>query len=158
MLFFTDRKHEKDLLEAMKDKFLIVRGVCGLDVPSICDPTIRFVMKALACKLMRKCRKDQVFAGMIAMSDKCVEGVTMSWEPFLLNQFSDRLHGITGQRYGIPLFLVVTHDQVSNVERNRGYVVFGYVRKVILGHQVSKLVVNDAQGTTNRQHYQILSV
>jgi hypothetical protein len=36
------------------------RGVCGLDVASICDPTVRFVTQVLACKLLRKCQKDQV--------------------------------------------------------------------------------------------------
>jgi hypothetical protein len=44
-------------------------------------------MQALACKLLRKCRKYQVPTGMIVAAEKCVEGVTMSWASFLLNQF-----------------------------------------------------------------------
>jgi hypothetical protein len=41
-LLLIDIKHEKDLLEAMKEKFHIVRGVHRLDVPSICYPTVQF--------------------------------------------------------------------------------------------------------------------
>jgi hypothetical protein len=72
-------------------------------------------MQALACKLLRKCRKDQVPAGVIVVVEKCVEGVSMSWAPFLLNQFLIDC-GSTGQRHGIPLFLVVNSDCVHNVE------------------------------------------
>jgi len=41
----------------------------------------------LACKLLWKCRKDQVLAWVITTTKKCVESTVMSWEPFLLNQF-----------------------------------------------------------------------
>ena len=36
---------------------------------------------------MRKCWKDQVLAGNIAVVEKCIERVQMSWEMFMLNQF-----------------------------------------------------------------------
>jgi hypothetical protein len=41
----------------------------------------------LACKLLRKCKRDQVPAWVITVTEKCVEGTTMRWEPFLLNWF-----------------------------------------------------------------------
>jgi hypothetical protein len=44
-LMFVDKKNDKTLLESMRLKFHIVRGVCGLDVSSICDPTIRIATK-----------------------------------------------------------------------------------------------------------------
>jgi hypothetical protein len=56
------------------------RGACGLDVASINDDTVWFMMQVLACKLLRKCRKDQVPTGVIATTEKCVAGVQMSWE------------------------------------------------------------------------------
>jgi hypothetical protein len=37
---FADKNTDRDFSEAMKQKFHTVRGVCGLDVPNICDPTI----------------------------------------------------------------------------------------------------------------------
>jgi hypothetical protein len=46
-LLFAKKKNDKTLLESMREKFHTVRGVHGLDVPSICDPTIRIVMQAL---------------------------------------------------------------------------------------------------------------
>jgi hypothetical protein len=86
-LLFSNKNNDKSLLETMNEKFHIVRGVCYLDVPSICDPMVRFATQALADKLLRKCRKDQVLAGVIAATEKCVEEITMIWKPFLLNQF-----------------------------------------------------------------------
>jgi hypothetical protein len=44
-------------------------------------------MQALACKLLRKCRKYQVPVTVIATTERCVEGIQMNWETFLLNQF-----------------------------------------------------------------------
>jgi hypothetical protein len=49
-LLFFDKKNEKSLSESMKEKFHTFCGQHGLDVASICDPTVRFVMQALACK------------------------------------------------------------------------------------------------------------
>jgi hypothetical protein len=54
---FFDKKNEKSLAESMKEKFHTFCGQCGLDVASICDPMVRFVTQALACKLLRKCKK-----------------------------------------------------------------------------------------------------
>jgi hypothetical protein len=87
-LLFVDKKNDKTLSESMREKFHTVRGVHGLDVPSICDPTIRIVMQALACKLLRKCRKDQVPIGVIVVTEKCVEGVSMSGHHFYLTNSS----------------------------------------------------------------------
>jgi hypothetical protein len=115
-LLFVDKKNDKTLSESMREKFHTVRGVRRLDVPSICDPTIRIVMQALACKLLRKCRKDQVPIGVIVAAEKCVEGVSMSWEPFLLNQFLIDCTGSTRQRHGISLFLVVNSDCIHSME------------------------------------------
>jgi hypothetical protein len=61
--------------------------------------------------------------------------------------------GSIGQRYGIPLFLVVISDCVSSMERTRGCIVYGYEMQVVLRCEVSKIVVDDAQGTKNQQLY-----
>jgi hypothetical protein len=86
-LFFSNKKNDRALSESMTKKFHTIIWVHGLDVPSIYDPTIRFVTQALAYKLLRKCRKDEVPTGVIVAVEKCVEGVSMRWAPFLLNQF-----------------------------------------------------------------------
>jgi hypothetical protein len=73
-LLFVDKKSDMALSEAMREKFHIVRGVHRLDVPSIYDPTIRIVTQVLTCKLLKKCRKDQVPTSVIVVAEKCVEG------------------------------------------------------------------------------------
>jgi hypothetical protein len=57
-------------MERMKEKFDTYRGLCGIDVASINDKCVRFVMQVLACKLLRKCCKDQVSEGVIETMEK----------------------------------------------------------------------------------------
>jgi hypothetical protein len=86
-LLFADKNNDKNMSKSMREKFHIVRWVFRLDVPIIFDPTIRIVMQALVCTLLRMWRKGQVPTGVIVVVEKCVEGVLMSWAPFLLNHF-----------------------------------------------------------------------
>jgi len=86
-VLFFDKNKEKYLVERMKEKFHTFQGNLILDIASICDPIVRFVMKSLACNLLRKCRKDHVPTIMITTTKICVEGIHMNWEMFLLNQF-----------------------------------------------------------------------
>jgi hypothetical protein len=71
----------------MKEKFQTFRGKRGLDVKSINDKNVRFVTQVLACKMLRKCHKDEVPVAVIAAIEKCMEGVQMNWATFLVNQF-----------------------------------------------------------------------
>jgi hypothetical protein len=41
----------------------------------------------MACKLLRKCRKEEAPTGVIAVVVQCAKGVVLSWAPYLLNQF-----------------------------------------------------------------------
>jgi hypothetical protein len=59
----------------MKEKFHTFHGQHSLDVASIRNLTIRFATQALACKLLRKCRKDQFPTLFIVAAERCVEGV-----------------------------------------------------------------------------------
>jgi hypothetical protein len=47
----------------------------------------RFTSKLMACKLLRKCRREEVPTGIIAVVAQCTKGVMFSWAPYLLNQF-----------------------------------------------------------------------
>jgi hypothetical protein len=62
----------------MKEKYGMHRGECGLDIASINDDIVIFVMQVLACKLLRKCHRDQVPTGVIAATEKCAAGVQMN--------------------------------------------------------------------------------
>jgi hypothetical protein len=41
----------------------------------------------LSRKLLRKCHKDEVPTGVIAVAAQCAEGTFMSWVPYLSNLF-----------------------------------------------------------------------
>ena len=43
----------------------------------------------MACKLLRKCRKEEVSTEVVAVVAQCVEGTTLSWDSYLLNLFLD---------------------------------------------------------------------
>jgi hypothetical protein len=49
------------------------------------DVVTRFTSKLMACKLLRKCRKEEAPAGVIAVAAQCAKGVMFSWAPYLLN-------------------------------------------------------------------------
>jgi hypothetical protein len=53
---------------------------------SIKDDTVRFVTQVLACKLLRKCHKDQVSVRFITTMEKFTSGVMMNWSTFLVNK------------------------------------------------------------------------
>jgi len=75
---FFDKKNENALSEITREMFHTHRAQHGLDVTSICDPKVRFLMYILACKLLRKCRKDQIPVIIIVVEEKCVEGIQMN--------------------------------------------------------------------------------
>jgi hypothetical protein len=77
-LLFLDKNIEKDLSKSTREKFHTHRGVCGLDIERICDPTVRFAAQVFSFKLLRKCRKHQVPARVIAKTEKCVKGIQMN--------------------------------------------------------------------------------
>jgi hypothetical protein len=76
---------ERALSESMKEKFQTHRGKQGLDVKNINNKNVRFAMQVLACKLLCKCKKDEVPAVVIEVVEKCVEWVQMNWATFLVN-------------------------------------------------------------------------
>jgi hypothetical protein len=60
-----DKTKEKYLAEEMKIKYGTKRGSRGIIINQISEPTIRLAMKLMACKLMRKCQKEEAPAGVI---------------------------------------------------------------------------------------------
>jgi hypothetical protein len=133
---FTDKTQEKSLAERMKEKYGTFRGAHGLDVASINDDTVRFATQVLACKLLRKCHKDQVPAGVIAATEKCTAGVMMNWETFLGESIFNGLQGGTGERNKVPLCLVINFDSIGCLEGARRDAVPGGYAETILGSKV----------------------
>jgi hypothetical protein len=87
--FLDDKTKEKSLAEEMKKKYDTDRGTRGIIIKRINDVMTQMATKILACKLLRKCRKEEVPAGVVAVAAQCVEGTIVSWAPYLLNFFLD---------------------------------------------------------------------
>jgi hypothetical protein len=87
--FLEDKTKEKALAEEMKKKYGTERGSRGIIIKRISDATTRMATKIMACKLLKKFRKEEVSTGVVATAAQCAEGTTLSWAPYLLNLFLD---------------------------------------------------------------------
>ena len=87
MLILDDKSKEKALAEEMKKKYGIDRGTRGIIIKWINDTATQLGENILACKLLRKFRKDEVPVGVIIVATQCAEGTFMSWAPYLSNLF-----------------------------------------------------------------------
>jgi hypothetical protein len=85
--FLEEKTKEKALAEEMKKKYGTERGTRGIIIKQISDIATKMAAKIMACKLLKKCRKEEVSAGVVAVAAQCVEGTTFSWAPYLLNLF-----------------------------------------------------------------------
>jgi hypothetical protein len=57
----------------------------GIVIKDINDPATRFSTNLMACKILRKCIKEEAMAGVTAAVAQCVKGIVLSWVPCLLN-------------------------------------------------------------------------
>jgi hypothetical protein len=85
--YLDDKTKEKALAEEMKNTYGTERGSCGIIIKRISDATTRLATKLMACKFLRKCRKEEVPVGVVAAATQCTEGTMLSWAPYLLNLF-----------------------------------------------------------------------
>jgi hypothetical protein len=87
--YLDDKTKEKSLAEEMKKTYGTERGSCGIIIKRISDATMRMATKLMACKMLRKCRKEEVPVGVVAAATQCANGTMLSWAPYLLNLFLD---------------------------------------------------------------------
>jgi hypothetical protein len=45
------------------------------------------MMKLMACKLLRKCHKEEAPTGVVTTTTQCAKGTVLSWAPYFLNLF-----------------------------------------------------------------------
>jgi hypothetical protein len=60
--YLEEKTKEKSVSDEIKAKYGMERGNRGIWINDINDPTTRFATRLLGCKLMRKCRKEEVSA------------------------------------------------------------------------------------------------
>jgi len=81
MQYLDDKTKEKTPAEEMKRTY-------GREV-YLCDiiMVIWMATKILACKMSRKCHKEEVPVEVVATEVQCMNGTSLSWAPYLLNLF-----------------------------------------------------------------------
>jgi hypothetical protein len=88
-LIMVVKSKEKALEEEMKKKYGVARRTRGIMIKQINNISTQLGTKILSYKLLRKCHKEEVPAGVIAVVAQCAEGTSMSWVPYLLNLFQE---------------------------------------------------------------------
>jgi hypothetical protein len=87
--FLVDKDGEKTLAEEMNKKYGTNMGTRGIIIKRINDATTQLGAKILACKMLRKCRREEVPSRVVTVAAQCAEGTTVSWAPYHLNLFLD---------------------------------------------------------------------
>jgi hypothetical protein len=85
--YLDNKARDKEIAEEVKAQFRTNRGTRGIIIKDINDPATKFSTNLMACKLLRKCRKEEAPTGVIEVVVQCAKGVVLSWAPYLLNQF-----------------------------------------------------------------------
>jgi hypothetical protein len=87
--YLNEKMKEKSLSEVMKKTYSIEKGSRGIIIKRINDAKTRMATKIMACKMLRKCRKEEVPTGVVAAAAQCANGTMLRWPPYLLNMFLD---------------------------------------------------------------------
>jgi hypothetical protein len=105
---------KKTLAEEMNNKYITEMGSHRIIIRCISDIATRMDTKIMACKFLRKCRKEEVSVGVVVAATQCVEGTTLSWAPYLLNLFLDDYKDVqdlgTKFHYSWLLILIVVME------------------------------------------------
>jgi hypothetical protein len=64
-----------------------MQGNRDLIIKEINYDVTRFTKKMIACKLLRKCFREESLAFVIVVAMQCEKGRMFSWETYLLNHF-----------------------------------------------------------------------
>jgi hypothetical protein len=73
----------------MKKTYGTERGSHGIIIKRINDATTRMETKLMACKLIHKCRKEEVPIGVVPAVAQCANNTMILWEPYILKLFLD---------------------------------------------------------------------
>jgi hypothetical protein len=73
--YLENKAHEKEIIELVKEQFGTNRGNRGIVLRDINDNVTRFSNNIMACKLLRKCRKEESPTRVITIAAQCAKGV-----------------------------------------------------------------------------------
>ena len=80
---FVGKHEDTKLAQHMKDRFGLTKGNRGYQTSTIWHQNIRYAIEILACKLMRKCRTNEVPAPIVSIVANCAEGYSYKWTEYI---------------------------------------------------------------------------
>jgi hypothetical protein len=85
--FYPGKVANRTLAQRIKDTYGDVENrMRDYKVPSIWNGTVRLACQLIAGKIVRKNIPTQVTGFIVDLAGKCVEGLQMNWEKYLVNQ------------------------------------------------------------------------
>ena len=94
--------------DEIKNKYETERGSRGIIIKQINEPRTRFARKLMACKLLRKCHKEESPTGVISAVMQCAKGTLHSWNPYLLKLLLDDCKDVQdlGSEFQYPWLII----------------------------------------------------
>ena len=71
----------------MKDRFGLTKGNRGYKKSTIRHQNICFAIELIACKLMRKCRPNELPSPIVSIAANCAEGYSYKWTEYIAREF-----------------------------------------------------------------------
>ena len=84
---FPSNHDDTKLAQSMKDRFDLMKGKQGYHTCTIPPQNIRFAAELLACKLIQKCRPNEVPASVIRIVVNYAEGYSYNWAACIVKEF-----------------------------------------------------------------------
>ena len=84
---FPSKHEDTKLAHSMKERFRLTKGKRGYQTSTIQHQNIRFVVYLLACKIMWKCRPNEVPAPIVSIALNCSEGYSYKWAEYIAKEF-----------------------------------------------------------------------
>ena len=84
---FVSKHEDTKLAQSMKECFGLMKGKQGYQTSTIQHQNICFAIELLACKLMQKCRPNEVSAPIVSIATNCTEGYIYNWVAYIAKDF-----------------------------------------------------------------------
>jgi hypothetical protein len=110
---------EKALAEEIKRKYGTERGSIGIIINRINEPTMKFTTKLMACKLLRKCHKEEALCRSNSNIHTMCKGESTQLGSLSTKLVFGGLQGCVGFRYIVSLFMVDYFDSIGWLGRTK---------------------------------------
>ena len=84
---FVGKHEDTKLAQHMKERFGLTKGKRGYQTSTIRQQNIHFATELLACKLMQKCKPNEVSAPIVSIAVNGVEGYSYNWAVYIAKEF-----------------------------------------------------------------------